>query len=94
MTQRILSIIARSTNNDKIAKGNINKLREHYQQNYNDFASEEVSLLSRICFNAERQLDRKAASRPSLSECAIRTINFDPSKIAGCVEYTHIIIND
>ena len=84
----ILNGISSVIKNDKITKGNVKKFREWYRANFNMEEHRDLLLLaSDIASVAERNLDRRAANRPSFSKCASHIMNFDWSSVPGCIGF-------
>lgn len=91
----ILNGISEVVKNNKITKGNIAKFRAWYREQFNLEDSRELMLLSSdIASVCERHLDRKAANRPSFSDCATNIINFDWSTVAGCIGYERVFVGE
>ncbi|CAM0089597.1 hypothetical protein VPHK567_0254 [Vibrio phage K567] len=88
-----IATIERLVPKNKITKGAIQKVRVEYMgSNKGNFDQETRIALSSICHSAERQLDRKAANRPSFMKCAETHLNFDWNNIPGCIGFERITV--
>ncbi|AUR85967.1 hypothetical protein NVP1081O_232 [Vibrio phage 1.081.O._10N.286.52.C2] len=88
--QIILNLIASLCPNDKITKGNIQKVRLQYMTQPELFSQEVRIELSSVCSVAERQLERRAANRPTFSAKAKSYLNFDWNNIPGCIGFERV----
>lgn len=84
--------IEKSAPNNKITKGNIERIRRHYITQMSIKTEQELYLLlSDVASLADRHLDRRAANRPTMLEVLHKRATFDFNNIPGCIGFTREI---